>query len=258
MDKSIRMIVADGSFEFRKTVIGQISVQPGFVVISDTGDGVEAVKLVATLAPDVVIVDNTLRSMEVAQVIKKINELEIPIRPVVIFTASFSTDFFANQEAVSNADYFFIKPYDSAAICARARQLCELKHQTSTFGARSRGGAYSLERVITDTIHEIGVPAHIKGYQYLREAITLAVNDISVINAITKVLYPRVAKAFHTTSSRVERAIRHAIEVAWDRGDVETLQRFFGYTISNSKGKPTNSEFIAMVADKLRLEQKAV
>jgi two-component system response regulator (stage 0 sporulation protein A) len=115
----------------------------------------------------------------------------------------------------------------------------------------------SIESMVTGIIHEIGVPAHIKGYQYLREAIIIAVNDMDVINAITKVLYPQVAKAFQTTPSRVERAIRHAIEVAWDRGDLDTLQRFFGYTVSNTKGKPTNSEFIALIADKLQLQLKS-
>ena len=115
----------------------------------------------------------------------------------------------------------------------------------------------NIEALVTSIIHEIGVPAHIKGYQYLREAIIIAVNDMDVINAITKVLYPQVAKTFQTTPSRVERAIRHAIEVAWDRGDLDTLQRFFGYTVSNTKGKPTNSEFIALIADKLQLQLKS-
>ena len=124
-----------------------------------------------------------------------------------------------------------------------------------TFAAESV--THDLEKDVTDMIHEIGVPAHIKGYQYLREAIIIAVNDMDVINAITKVLYPQVAKTFGTTPSRVERAIRHAIEVAWDRGDLDTLQRFFGYTVSNTKGKPTNSEFIALIADKLQLQLKS-
>ena len=116
--------------------------------------------------------------------------------------------------------------------------------------------ARNLENIVTAIIHEIGVPAHIKGYQYLREAIIIAVGDMDVINAVTKILYPEVAKRFGTTASRVERAIRHAIEVAWDRGDLETLQKYFGYTVSNAKGKPTNSEFIAMIADRLQLQQK--
>ena len=148
---------------------------------------------------------------------------------------------------------------DTASAAVRAdRQKAAVRHRNKKFrGDRAGGeGGQRLARVVTDIIHEIGVPAHIKGYQYLREAIILTINDMDAINAVTKVLYPEVAKKFSTTPSRVERAIRHAIEVAWDRGDVETLQKFFGYTVSGIKGKPTNSEFIAMIADCLSLRRK--
>ena len=128
--------------------------------------------------------------------------------------------------------------------------------QITRVGTGQVAPSRSMEAQVTAIIHDVGVPAHIKGYQYLREAILIAVADMDVINAVTKVLYPEVAKRFNTTASRVERAIRHAIEVAWDRGDLETLQKYFGYTVSNVKGKPTNSEFIAMIADRLTLEQK--
>ena len=146
-----------------------------------------------------------------------------------------------------------LKPCDMTALVERLEEIRggETKRQPE------RRGGNSIESMVTGIIHEIGVPAHIKGYQYLREAIIIAVNDMDVINAITKVLYPQVAKTFQTTPSRVERAIRHAIEVAWDRGDLDTLQRFFGYTVSNTKGKPTNSEFIALIADKLQLQLKS-
>ena len=147
-----------------------------------------------------------------------------------------------------------LKPCDTGALVERLEEIRggeSLRIQTP---GRSPS---SIETLVTSIIHEIGVPAHIKGYQYLREAIIIAVNDMDVINAITKVLYPQVAKTFQTTPSRVERAIRHAIEVAWDRGDLDTLQRFFGYTVSNTKGKPTNSEFIALIADKLQLQLKS-
>ncbi|MBQ8390878.1 MAG: sporulation transcription factor Spo0A, partial [Oscillibacter sp.] len=143
------------------------------------------------------------------------------------------------------------KPCRPSAVCERVRQL--------TAGGEDLGNedpTLDLETEVTAIIHDVGVPAHIKGYQYLRYAIILAVNDMEIINAVTKVLYPTVADYFGTTPSRVERAIRHAIEVAWDRGDLETLQRYFGYTVSNAKGKPTNSEFIAMIADRLTLEIK--
>ncbi|MCD7838646.1 MAG: sporulation transcription factor Spo0A, partial [Clostridiales bacterium] len=137
----------------------------------------------------------------------------------------------------------------TSAVVERLRQLRSAKP--------SRPQSQSLETLVTSIIHEIGVPAHIKGYQYLREAILITIDNMDVINAVTKVLYPEVAKRYGTTASRVERAIRHAIEVAWDRGDIETLQKYFGYTVSNAKGKPTNSEFIAMIADRLQLQQKA-
>ena len=154
--------------------------------------------------------------------------------------------------AAEGADYYLMKPCRISTVVERLRQMGSLYPPGEESGSRSQ----SLESVVTSIIHEIGVPAHIKGYQYLREAIIIAVNDMDVINAVTKVLYPEVAKHFGTTASRVERAIRHAIEVAWDRGDLETLQKYFGYTVSNAKGKPTNSEFIAMIADRLQLERR--
>ena len=161
------------------------------------------------------------------------------------------------------ASYFLSKPCDPDELTARVRQLAQSRHtphlvsapRAAVPAARSEP---SLERVVTEIIHEIGVPAHIKGYQYLREAIILTINDMDAINAVTKILYPEVARKFSTTPSRVERAIRHAIEVAWDRGDIEVLQKFFGYTVSEMKGKPTNSEFIAMIADHLSLKRKQV
>jgi two-component system response regulator (stage 0 sporulation protein A) len=151
--------------------------------------------------------------------------------------------------------YLMLKPCDCETLVERLEEL--RGGEPRIRGTLRRTDKSGIETMVTNIIHEIGVPAHIKGYQYLREAIIIAVNDMDVINAITKVLYPQVAKAFQTTPSRVERAIRHAIEVAWDRGDLDTLQRFFGYTVSNTKGKPTNSEFIALIADKLQLQLKA-
>lgn len=174
---------------------------------------------------------------------------------------------FVNSKVIAacsslGVDFFLPKPCDMPVLLGHIRRLAaEDAPSGAGYDCRAassrRGGAdVDLEAVVTDIIHEIGVPAHIKGYQYLREAIILTINDMEMINAVTKVLYPEVARKFGTTPSRVERAIRHAIEVAWDRGDIETLQRFFGYTVSNIKGKPTNSEFIAMIADNLSLRRK--
>ena len=172
-----------------------------------------------------------------------------------MFLASgFVTEYVSNAAANLGVRYLMLKPCDMVAV---AERLEEIRGGESLRVPVRRTDKTSIESLVTGIIHEIGVPAHIKGYQYLREAIIIAVNDMDVINAITKVLYPQVAKTFQTTPSRVERAIRHAIEVAWDRGDLDTLQRFFGYTVSNTKGKPTNSEFIALIADKLQLQLKS-
>ena len=172
-------------------------------------------------------------------------------RPKVLILSSFAKGSMAELAAAKGADHYMTKPCRVSTVCERIRQL------TGENKKEENGDIpYNLENTVTSIIHEVGVPAHIKGYQYLREAILIAVADMDVINAVTKVLYPEVAKRFNTTASRVERAIRHAIEVAWDRGDLETLQKYFGYTVSNAKDKPTNSEFIAMIADRLVLEQR--
>ena len=173
----------------------------------------------------------------------------------VLATSGFITDYVASAAANLGVQYLMLKPCDMTALTERLEELRGGQNVRSV--SSTQESKPSIEAMVTSIIHEIGVPAHIKGYQYLREAIIIAVNDMDVINAITKVLYPQVAKAFQTTPSRVERAIRHAIEVAWDRGDLDTLQRFFGYTVSNTKGKPTNSEFIALIADKLQLQLKS-
>ena len=162
----------------------------------------------------------------------------------------------AELAAAHGADYYMMKPCKLSAVMERIRQLAGQPQSGGEEPGRLSGESQNLESTVTSIIHEIGVPAHIKGYQYLREAIMMAVEDIESVSAITKVLYPSIAKKFKTTSSRVERAIRHAIEVAWDRGDIETLQNYFGYTVSGVKGKPTNSEFISMIADRLRLQMR--
>ncbi len=173
-------------------------------------------------------------------------------RPLCIVSASYTTPILEREVLSAGAAYFAIAPFDKSAMVDRILSLI------STRGRHfeTEPSDPQLRVQVTEILHQIGVPAHIKGYQYLREAIIIAVEDMDVINAVTKVLYPEVAKRFGTTASRVERAIRHAIEVAWDRGDLETLQKYFGYTVSNAKGKPTNSEFIAMIADRLQLERK--
>ena len=174
---------------------------------------------------------------------------KLPARPKTILVSAFYREQMVMQAMEQGAAYFMAKPCEAGSLLERMRQAVRN-------GETEEESPVALERLVTSIIHEVGVPAHIKGYQYVREAIILAVQDMDVINAVTKVLYPEVARRYNTTPSRVERAVRHAIETAWDRGDLETLQRYFGYTVSNTKGKPTNSEFIAMIADRIRLQSK--
>jgi two-component system response regulator (stage 0 sporulation protein A) len=208
--------------------------------------------------PDVVLMDLVLPKLDGLGLLKKLAEM--PEKPGVIIVSSFVSDRVMSQCSELGAYYFMSKPCDNSAVVSHIRacrgSLYSVPVLYSPAPHHQRRVDRGMEGLITDILHEIGVPAHIKGYQFLREAIMLVVADMDTINAVTKILYPSVAKKFATTPSRVERAIRHAIEVAWDRGDIEVLQRFFGYTVSNIKGKPTNSEFIAMIADSLSLRQK--
>ncbi|MEA4955914.1 MAG: sporulation transcription factor Spo0A [Pseudoflavonifractor sp.] len=250
MDKK-KILVADAGEEFRRLLVETIDAESDLAVVGDTGDGEETVSLCTKRKPDVVVMDMILAKMDGVDVLAALSALEN--RPKVLVLSSFAGGGLADLAAANGAEYFMLKPCKTTSVVERIRQMVTVTHPLSEEPA---GRGRSLESTVTAIIHEIGVPAHIKGYQYLREAIMIAVEDMDVINAVTKVLYPEVAKRFGTTASRVERAIRHAIEVAWDRGDLETLQKYFGYTVSNAKGKPTNSEFIAMIADRLQLQRK--
>ena len=247
MDVRRTVLLADANEEFRTLVRGIIDETEEFTVVGSVGDGAEALRLARQEAPDLLLMDVLLPGLDGFGVLKQLRELERP--PKVILISAFCRDSVVSEAVELGASYFMFKPVEENALLDRmralfSRDLPEERHPVE------------LKNLVTSVIHEIGVPAHIKGYQYLREAIMIAVDDMDVINAVTKVLYPEVAKRFNTTPSRVERAIRHAIEVAWDRGDLETLQKYFGYTVSNVKGKPTNSEFIAMIADRLQLQQR--
>jgi len=252
MDKR-RVIAADISEDFRRIFCDAVRAEEDMEIVGATGDGGELLRLICEKKPDVVVMDLVLAGVDGLSVLRELGE----IRPKVLVLSSFSGSALAEQAAADGADYLMLKPCRIPTLLERIRQLAAVGGQMGN-GKEERPDQ-RLERQITSIIHEIGVPAHIKGYQYLREAIRLAVEDMDVINAVTKILYPTVAKKYGTTASRVERAIRHAIEVAWDRGDLETLQKYFGYTVSNTKGKPTNSECIAMIADRISLDmEKAV
>lgn len=252
-----KILVADAGEEFRSLLVETLEGEDDFDVVGETGDGREAVRLTGELQPDILIMDVLLAQVDGLDVLREVNPAGRKPKLEVLVLSNFVKEHIVEQAATLGAGYFMMKPCRPTSVIERIRQMYNVSQVPSediSLMRPSRGE--SLEVLVTAIIHEIGVPAHIKGYQYLREAIVLAVNDMEVINAVTKVLYPEVAKRFGTTPSRVERAIRHAIEVAWDRGDLETLQKYFGYTVSNSKGKPTNSEFIAMIADRLQLKRK--
>ena len=253
MDHPTTVIIADNSEEFCSALSETLQRTGRFAVTATALDGEQALRVIAEKKPDVLVLDLMLSKRDGISVLKELAAQDL--KPAILATSGFITDFVASAAASLGAKYLMLKPCDMTALVERLEEIRGGESQRTTPSRRS--SKQSIESMVTGIIHEIGVPAHIKGYQYLREAIIIAVNDMDVINAITKVLYPQVAKTFQTTPSRVERAIRHAIEVAWDRGDLDTLQRFFGYTVSNTKGKPTNSEFIALIADKLQLQLKS-
>ena len=252
MQNRLNVLIADGSEEFCDALAASLQQSDQFALAGVAHDGEEASQLLNNLQPEVLVTDLMLQKRDGIALLKQAQQMQKP--PTVILMSGFATDYIAALAASLGASYFMLKPCDCHAVLDR---ILEIRAQANAKRpAGQRVSTPDIETMVTGIIHEIGVPAHIKGYQYLREAIMIAVNDMDVINAITKVLYPQVAKTFATTPSRVERAIRHAIEVAWDRGDLDTLQRFFGYTVSNTKGKPTNSEFIALIADRLQLQLK--
>lgn len=217
-------------------------------------DGTQIVeKFKSGEVPDVLLMDGFMSRLDALGVLRELGAMRLERRPMVMVLSSADNQRFEGEVLRSGADYYFLKPYNPAMLAERIVQFSSIHNANA-----NSSGVKDLEVVVSQIMHQIGVPAHIRGYQYLREAIILSVNNDEMISSVTKVLYPTVAKTFKTTPSRVERAIRHAIEVAWDRGDVDVLSSYFGYTIQNERGKPTNSEFIAMISDNLKLQMKTV
>ncbi|MDR0293698.1 MAG: sporulation transcription factor Spo0A [Oscillospiraceae bacterium] len=256
MEKTIRLLVADSNADFTALLAESIEDDSRLEIAGFARDGVEACKMVESLKPDVLLLEMMLPRMDGIEVLKHLNRKHPMSRPRVLVLSSLATDGVTREAIALGAQFVMVKPCDMTALLDRI-QLFGGDPAERPVSPVITPAAVSLENRITDIIHEIGIPAHIKGYQYVRKAIAVAVENPAAIGAVTKILYPGVAETFGTTPSRVERAIRHAIEVAWDRGDLETLQSIFGYTVSNAKGKPTNSEFIAMIADRLQLQLKA-
>ncbi|SHF01324.1 sporulation transcription factor Spo0A [Caloramator proteoclasticus] len=263
--EKIKIVIADDNKEFSTILNEYLSTQEDFEVLGVAKDGNEAVDLVQKTNPDVLVLDIIMPHLDGLGVLEKINSFEDTKIPKVIVLSAVGQDKITQRAINLGAEYYVVKPFDMEIFSKRIRQMFNqgaVETSKKVTFVRSEptinklNNPNNLEAEITNIIHEIGVPAHIKGYMYLRDAIQMVVNDIELLSAITKELYPSIARKYNTTPSRVERAIRHAIEVAWARGQVETINKIFGYTIHNDKGKPTNSEFIAMIADKLRLKQK--
>ncbi|WP_207755038.1 sporulation transcription factor Spo0A [Alkaliphilus hydrothermalis] len=268
-NEKINVLIADDNEDFCDILSEYLQRQQDIEVVGVAKDGVEAVELISKKSPDVVVLDIIMPHLDGLGVLEKLNAINLDKFPKIIILSAVGQDKITQRAISLGADYYVIKPFDFEVFIERIRQTMgsattntdRKRPFVSTASVPQRtlvnNSGRNLEASITNIIHEVGVPAHIKGYVYLREAITMVVSNMELLSAVTKELYPSIAKKYNTTASRVERAIRHAIEVAWSRGKVDTINTLFGYTINNDKGKPTNSEFIAMVADKLRLEQQA-
>lgn len=253
----IKLIIADDNKEFCRLIREFVKNESDIEIIGIANDGIEALKKVDKLKPDVLLLDLIMPNLDGLGVIERLASGSK--KPKIIVLSAVGQDKITQKAINLGADYYVVKPFDLRILIDRIREIT-IEENQSTKNANlplaPQNKKKNLEKEITSIIHEIGIPAHIKGYFYLREAIYMVIKDVELLSAVTKVLYPTIAKKFNTTSSRVERAIRHAIEVAWNRGCVETLNDLFGYTVPREKGKPTNSEFIAMIADKLRMELK--
>ncbi|MBP3597121.1 MAG: sporulation transcription factor Spo0A [Clostridia bacterium] len=267
MKEKIKILIADDNFDFASTIASYIEMQDDMEMLGIAIDGQEAFEKIKELKPDVVLLDMIMPHVDGIGVLEKLNA--IGLMPICIMISAVGQDAITAKAIELGAKYYMVKPFDMELAMKRVRELAvktgtikvtpsqkEVKTSYITT-ENSSNKETSLEAKVTNIIHEVGVPAHIKGYQYLRDGIMMVIENVEVINQITKSLYPDLAKKYKTTPSRVERAIRHAIEVAWNRGQIEATERIFGYTVNANKGKPTNSEFIAMIADKLRLEMKS-
>lgn len=271
MKGKITVLIADDNREFAKTLTEHLEVEPEMEVIGLAKDGNEACDMIQNVTPDIVLLDVIMPHLDGLGVLEKIGASKMDKKPLFIMLSAVGQDKITQKCINLGAEYYIVKPFDIDLLIQRMKEIkyYQPSGQKVPFINREIRAPYieisnidkkdegALEALVTNIIHEVGVPAHIKGYQYLREAIMMVIGDIEIINQITKLLYPDIAAKYHTTPSRVERAIRHAIEVAWARGQNDTVERIFGYTVSATKGKPTNSEFIAMIADKLRLEMKS-
>ncbi|GEA15939.1 MAG: two-component system, response regulator, stage 0 sporulation protein [Moorella sp. (in: firmicutes)] len=255
MKDPIKVLIADDNREFCEVLEEFFNRQQDFVLSGIAHNGHETLQLIQEQEPDVVILDIIMPHLDGIGVLERLNDLNYEPRPKIVILTALGQESTTLRSMELGADYYILKPFDLEVLGNRLRQLANGYSLPAPPAQLNRSGR-NMDVEVTKIIHQMGVPAHIKGYQYLREAILMVIDDVSLLGAVTKELYPLVARKFMTTPSRVERAIRHAIELAWDRGNVEMMNKFFGYTINVERGKPTNSEFIAMIADKLRIGAK--
>ena len=254
MTNKIKILIGDDSAQYGVACASSLRAM-GFFVITRPKDGLTIYDAIKNEQPDVVITDAVMPSFDAIELIRKIQNSSYQ-KPLFIITSPYENSFIETQVMNAGASYFMLRPFDIKILGERIKSMLGIDTDISSDSSYTKNKqSINLEIIVTDIIHQIGVPAHIKGYHYLREAIIQSVNDKEMLESVTKLLYPAVAKKFATTPSRVERAIRHAIEIAWDRGDIDTLNSFFGYTI-NTGNKPTNTEFIALIADKISLKFK--
>lgn len=254
--KQKKVLIAEENGDFLKNMLASFRGY-GFECISVPKNGEDVVAAIEKSHPDIIVMEAFMARLDALAVLKLIPSMKLNVKPYIVILSNADNGAFEQQLLNAGADYYFIKPVDVSMLTERVAQLTGYDPKGTNI-VKLKANEPDIEIIVSDIMHELGVPAHIKGYQYLRDAIIMSVDNPEMMNSVTKVLYPTVAKHFDTTASRVERAIRHAIEVAWDRGDIDVLSAYFGYTIQNSRGKPTNSEFIAMIADKLRLKMKKI
>lgn len=257
----VKIAIADDNEKMLNIMGKVLAEQNDFEVVGMATNGLEIINIIKDKQPDIVLLDIIMPQIDGLTVMEKVKtDKDVTKEPTFIVISAVGRESVTEDAFNMGATYYIMKPFDNQMLINRIRyvksnkKLLDNKRAALVTDNSEAVSDRSLEADITEIIHDIGIPAHIKGYQYLRDSIMLSVKDNDVINSITKILYPTIAKKYQTTSSRVERAIRHAIEVAWNRGNTDTLNGLFGYTISNGKGKPTNSEFIELIADKIRLE----
>lgn len=246
MNNKIKVLIGDDSAENGVSTANKLR-ERGMYAYTRKKDCTVILDSIRNDPPDIAVLDVTAQNGDAVSIMKRARELGVRT-PAFIVTSAFDNEFIEDQIMENGASRFMLKPYSADDLCAAINSI---------LGDKANSFSDDMEIVVTDIIHQLGVPAHIKGYHYLRTAILYSIEDKTLLESVTKLLYPTVANIYDTTSSRVERAIRHAIEIAWDRGNVDTLNSFFGYTVDIGKGKPTNSEFIALITDKLRLRYKA-